>query len=71
MSHITVCPNCGRAYMENSEENANDPARECYECWDAAREREQRDSLELDRQVEADEVASLREHGAPDEEMRS
>lgn len=66
MSHITNCPICGRAYMASSEEDANDPSRECYECWDAARERAQHDALELDREIEADEAAAMREHGTPD-----
>lgn len=37
MSHITTCPHCGRAYMASSEETANDPGRECYECWEASK----------------------------------
>lgn len=67
MSHVTLCPKCSRAYMASSEEDANDPDRQCYECWDAARERAQHDALELDRRIEADEAASLHQHGAPDE----
>lgn len=66
MSHITLCPKCSRAYMASSEEDANDPDRQCYECWDAARERAQHDALELDREIEADEAAAMREHGTPD-----
>ena len=57
MSHISVCPICSRAYMASSEETANSPDRECFECWDAERDREQHDTLELDRRIEADEVA--------------
>ena len=55
MSHITNCPICGRAYMASSEESANSPDRECYECWDEVRDGEQLGALELDRRIEADE----------------
>lgn len=30
--HITSCPECGKAYEEQSEESANSPSRRCPQC---------------------------------------
>ena len=33
MSYITICPECGKMYEEENEEQANNPFRECADCF--------------------------------------
>ena len=40
MSCVTTCTTCGRIYEESSEERANEPRRECSECFAARRYRD-------------------------------
>lgn len=36
----TDCPGCGRAVLAATPAAANEPARECYECWELSQPRE-------------------------------
>ena len=48
MSNITTCTECGKCYEEVSEESANQPKRECPECWHKHDARnEQQEYLEI------------------------
>lgn len=63
---LVSCSTCGRAVVAASPAETNSADFQCFECWDAEREREQLAALELDREIEADEAAAMREHGTPD-----